>query len=178
VLDEAGQDMRALHWVSGEQTARAGIRLYHYSLLLPKQVLEKCNYYANAPWARRGGALEWANNAWLSLHRPFRVHNVYDHPSWLERYRGTHPPEVVRMVDELRARGGPGALRRTDDIERLLDSPWYRLGRAWLKARLAVDLPVTALEQASKQTLDLGRRAVRGVRRRVRRLLRRLRPAR
>ena len=43
----------------------------------PKQVIEKCDYYAHADWARRAGALDWANEAYLTLGRPFRVHNVH-----------------------------------------------------------------------------------------------------
>jgi hypothetical protein len=132
VLDRAGRSLRDLHWVRGPQLARRGIRLYHYSLLLPKQVVEKCAYYAAAPWARRGGANAWAEEAFLQLRRPFRVHNVYDHPSWLERYAGSHPEEIVRMVADLRA-AGPAGLRPRDDIERLLASPAYRAGRALLK---------------------------------------------
>lgn len=160
VLDESGRDLRARHWLSGPATERLGIRLYHYSLLLPKQVIEKCDYYANAEWARRSGALEWANEAWFELRRPFRVHNVYDHPSWLERYRGPHPVEIERMVADLRASGSE-SLRRTDDIERLLGSPAYRIGRAWLKVR----------ERAGRAVSGFAR----GARRRARRGLRRLR---
>jgi hypothetical protein len=139
VLDEAGRDVRTLRWLSGEETARLGIRLYHYSLLLPKQVIEKCDYYSQAAWAKRAGALEWAQEAWMQLNRPYRVHNLYDHPSWLERFSGEHPSEVVRMVEDLQSDGGHDALRRTDDVERLLASPRYRLGRAYLKARFAWD---------------------------------------
>ncbi len=139
VLDEAGRDLRDGHWLDGETLAGMGIRLYHYSLLLPKQVIEKCDYYGSAAWAQRGGAVEWAKEAFLALHRPFRVHNVYEHPSWLERYSGPHPDEIVWMVADLRAGGGPIALRDTTDIERLLAAPWYRAGRAALRALDPVD---------------------------------------
>lgn len=170
VLDPSGRDLRSIRWLSGEDTAQRGIRLFHYSLLLPKEVIEKCDYYANAEWAKRAGALEWAREAWMELRRPFRVHNVYDHPSWLERYVGDHPAEVVRMVEDLRASGEAGALRRTDDIERLLASPRYRLGRAYLKARLAADGPVSAVQAALKRASQ----AARPIRRPIRRVLRRL----
>lgn len=134
VLDDHGRDVRAGHWLDAATTAERGIALYHYSLLLPKQVLEKCDYYATADWAHRTGAIEWANEAFLSLHRPFRVHNVFAYPSWLERYRGRHPEQVTRMVDDLRAGGGPDALRQTADIERLLDSRWYALRRSLVRS--------------------------------------------
>lgn len=158
VLDETGRDLRTGRWLSADETAAAGIRLYHYSLLLPKQVIEKCDYYAHADWAKRSGAIEWAQEAWLSLHRPFRVHNVYRHPSWLERYAGPHPTEVVRMVDGLRTAGGPIELRPTADIERLLDSPWYRVRRA----------VVIRLDPWDLRTRRLGRRVRRLTRRPIR----------
>jgi hypothetical protein len=170
VLDAEGRDVRTLHWLSGEATAALGIRLFHYSLLLPKQVIEKCDYYSHAQWAKRAGALAWANDAWLALHRPYRVHNVYDHPSWLERYRGPHPAEVVRMVEDLRRSGDPAALRATDDIERLLASPRYRAGRAWLKLRLRLDLLATPLLRVAAAASRLPTRVRRPVGRALRRL--------
>ncbi len=88
VVDATGRDLRTGHWIDATATVALGLRLYHYSLLLPKQVIEKCDYYATADWARRTGAIEWANDAYLSLNRPYRVHNVFAYPSWLERHHG------------------------------------------------------------------------------------------
>ena len=181
VVDEAGRDLRSGRWLDGATTARLGIRLYHYSLLLPKQVLEKCDYYATADWARRTGAVTWANEAWLALRRPFRVHNVYAHPSWLERYRGRHPEHVVRMMDELRATD-PTALRPTADVERLVDAPWYRVGRAVVRGLDPWDLRVRRLvrrmgkpgrraRRLVRRMARLGRRGVRWIRRTARRLV-------
>ncbi|WP_162913308.1 glycosyltransferase family A protein [Rhodospirillaceae bacterium SYSU D60014] len=141
VLDDQGRNLRDLHWIKGETLAARGIHLYHYSLLLPKQVIEKCDYYANAEWAMRAGAVQWAQDAFLSLRRPFRVHNVYNFLSWLERYSGPHPDQVQAMIHDVRTGGVSGvSLRETADIERLLASPWYALGR-WIVQRLdPVDL--------------------------------------
>ena len=136
VLDDQGRNLRGLHWIDGETLAARDIHLYHYSLLLPKQVMEKCDYYANAEWARRAGAVQWAQDAFLSLRRPFRVHNVYNFLSWLERYSGPHPDQIQTMVHDMRTGGVSGvSLRETADIERLLASPWYNLGR-WIVQRL------------------------------------------
>lgn len=121
-----GQTMRDLQWVM------ADVPMYHYSLLLPKQVLEKCDYYSHADWAKRQGALDWANNAYLSLNRPFHVHNIEDYPSWLMRYNGTHPPQLIAMWQAIA--DSDYDIRRTDDIEQLLNSVRYRVGR-WLVSR-------------------------------------------
>jgi hypothetical protein len=177
VLDPEGRDLRAGNWLRGEEMARQGIHLYHYSLLLPKQVIEKCDYYGNVTWAKRPGAIAWAQDAFLRLGRPYRVHNVYDHPSWLERYAGPHPAEIERMVDDL-ARERPRELRATDDIERLLSTWWYPLGRQLLIGLDPIDrrlrLPPRAIVHALRR---IARRAVRVARRTVRRAVRVLRRA-
>jgi hypothetical protein len=145
VLDTAGRDQRKVQWIDGETMAKQGVRLYHYSLLLPKQVIEKCDYYSNAAWAARSGAVRWAQDVYLSLKRPYRVHNVYAYPSWLERYDGPHPEQVERMMSDLSAGIGSAQVRRTDDIERLLASPYYRAGRHALKVLDPVDRRLRAL---------------------------------
>jgi hypothetical protein len=45
VVDEQGRDLRIKGWLSGEDMAWRGIFMYHYSLLFPRQVLEKNIYY-------------------------------------------------------------------------------------------------------------------------------------
>ncbi len=133
VTDECGRDLYSMKRIDSNILASRGIYLYHYSLLFPKQVIEKCEYYGTAEWAKRSGAQHWAQEAFLELRKPFRVHNVYAHPSWLERFRGTHPPEIERM----RADIASGALRidtrPTADIEALLTSPSYAAKRRALK---------------------------------------------
>jgi hypothetical protein len=165
VRDPGGRDLRELHWIRPEPLAEQGIHLYHYSLLLPKQVVEKCDYYGNVTWARRPGAVAWAEDVFMRLRRPYRVHNVYDYPSWLERYGGPHPDEIRHMVADL-ARDQPDALRATDDIERLLSTWWYPVGR---QALIWLD----PLEQGVRSAADGFRRRGRRLMRRVRRLARR-----
>jgi hypothetical protein len=168
VLDSNGRDLRDGHWLRGEALARNGIHLYHYSLLLPKQVIEKSDYYSNVTFTRRHATVAWAEDAFLRLGRPYRVHNVYDQPSWLERYAGSHPAEIERMLAEL-ASSSPGDLRATDDIERLLSTWWYPLGRAALRRLEPVDRglrlvlsPIAAVVgPARRMTRRLTRRALR-----------------
>jgi len=168
VLDAQGRDLRKGVWLDAATTEAMGVHLYHYSLLFPKQVIEKCDYYATADWARRAGAVEWANEAYLELHRPYRVHNVFAHPSWLERYRGPQPAEGTRMMADLRV-SDPDSLRRTDDIERLLGSPAYRIGRAAVRSWDPWDL---RLRSAGRRGRGLGMRSVKLARRAARRLRR------
>jgi len=106
----------------------------------PKQVREKERYYQAAGW--RGKADEWCEQVYFELRRPFRVHNVYQYPSWLERYAGEHPPEVRRMWQHVVEGRLEIETRDSDDVRRLLSSPAYRIARAALKALEPVDRSV------------------------------------
>lgn len=131
VLDPRGVDLRRVGWVRAHELARRSIRLYHYSLLFPRQVSQKTHYYASL----FGRNPAWAQRSYTTLQNPYRVHTVDRYPSWLERYRGQHPPQAQAMWDDIRsgAYGATFPLRPTDDIERLHASPSYRLGRALLR---------------------------------------------
>ena len=158
VVDDAGRDLRDLRWLRAKDMEECGINLYHYSLLLPKQVREKCEYYSRAEWAKREGAALWAQEAYFGLRRPYHTHNVDEYPGCLYRYSGEHPPQVERMWRDISATGSPYEIRPSADIEALLRSPRYKIGRAlvmaaerpalwlrtsriWLGARLARCLP-------------------------------------
>ena len=129
VLDEQGRDLRELRWIRGEDLAEQGIKLYHYSLLLPKQVREKCEYYSRAEWAKRQHIKEWADEAYFALHRPYHAHNVYEYPGCLYRFTGAHPPQVVQMWRDVNAPQSAYDVRPSGDIEALLNSRRYRIGR-------------------------------------------------
>jgi hypothetical protein len=133
VCDPAGHDLRSLRWLKAADTARLGIRLYHYSLVFPRQVAEKADYYEQRGRTGDTDAKGWMEDAYLHLRRPYRVHNVYQYPSWLERFHGSHPLEIQRLRADLESGRLLVEQRPAADIERLLRSPAYRLGRAWLK---------------------------------------------
>lgn len=137
VLDPAGRDLRCLHWLDGRVMARRGITMRHYSLLFPKQVREKVDYYAN--WGLYRNTVEpervrrWMEESYRTLRKPYRVHNVYRLPSWLQRYPGEHPPEVRRMMEDVASGRIDVETRPMDDAERLLRSPLYAAGRGVLR---------------------------------------------
>jgi hypothetical protein len=133
VLDPQGRDVRQIKWVNGHGLARLNVYLYHYALLFPRQVIEKCEYYGSATWLRREKAQRWARKVFIELKSPYRVHNVYRYPSWLERFDGDHPPQVMALRDDIEAGRISVQTRSTDDIERLLDSFSYQLGRALIR---------------------------------------------
>jgi hypothetical protein len=145
VNDPLGQDLRGLNWITGKHLARRGLFLYHYSLAFPKQVVEKCMYYDRAVWVANAGYRQWAECNFLRVGDPFRVHNVYELPSWLRRFRGSHPPQVEAMRRDIEKGLIQIEVRTTNDIDQLLRSPRYRLACAALalldycdRGRLAV----------------------------------------
>ena len=148
VVDKEGCDLRDGHWIRGAELRKRGIRMYHYSLLLPKQVLEKCEYYSRAEWAGRQGALDWAHKAYLGLRRPYHLHNVDDYPGCLYRYQGEHPPRALQMWRDISASDSAYEIRPRDDIEALLNSWTYRGGR-WLVMR--ADQPARILQMLRRR---------------------------
>jgi glycosyltransferase involved in cell wall biosynthesis len=134
VHDNAGRDLRSLGWVRPETTARLGIVMRHYSHLLPSQMEQKAHVYAKQDPEGLGQSLDWYEESYVTLRRPYRVERHYYWPSWLERYEGPHPPQILTMMDDIAAGRLDVQLRRTDDAERLLASRWYPLGARCLRA--------------------------------------------
>ena len=139
VLDPSDRDTRRMKWVTANKMAKSGVFMYHYAFVFPKQVLEKSEYYRKAQWAARSKSLEWAEESYLNLRRPYRVHNVYNHISWLDRYGGTHPPQIEAMRSDIDAGRINVACRQTDDIDRLLGKTSYICCRGLLKAVSILD---------------------------------------
>ena len=129
VVDAQGQDLRRQRWVRAKDLLARGIYLYHYSLLLPKQVREKCEYYSRAEWAQRQHIKAWADEAYFALRRHYHAHNVYEYPGCLYRFGGAHPPQVAQMWRDLNDPQSAFELRPSADIEALLNSPRYLIGR-------------------------------------------------
>lgn len=137
VVDENGSDTREINWLTARDTERMGIRLYHYSLLLPKQIRDKCAYY-NDPGddpslAHAPEIVHWANECYFKLGHPFRVHNVYSTISWLSRFGGDHPDQIKAMWKDIADDRCPVEVRQNEDIEELLNRFSYRLAGFLLK---------------------------------------------
>lgn len=146
VLDPQGRDTRTVRWLDTAATARLGLALYHYSLLLPVQVAEKVEYYSKWGLYRdsrdsfeEAAGRRWLADSYVTLRRPYRVHNVYRHPSWLRRFRGPWPPQIACLWADISAGGVDVVPRPMEDAERLLGSPWYAAGRSALELWEPVD---------------------------------------
>jgi hypothetical protein len=143
VVDLQGRDLRRGVWVRAAHLEKIGIHLYHYSMLLPKQVREKCSYYSKVDWASFQEMERWMEEVFCDLKHPFAVCNSLHTPmSWLEEYAGPHPEQVLLMMEAIRYGRHPGIeIRRTDDIAQVLRSPVYRIGRLCRKVLVHI-IPV------------------------------------
>jgi len=139
VYDRAGHDLRELHWIKGEELARRNIYLYHYPQIFPWQVRQKALVYRDEKPDLCSEIVEWSEKSYFRLDRPYRVERHYWYPSWLQRFSGEYPPEVARMMDDIAEGRTVAELRPTSDVEVLLKSWWYPLGRLGLKVLDPID---------------------------------------
>ena len=119
VADEVDVDLRERRWICGEEMARRGVRLYHYDHVFPHQVRNKAQFYRHQAPKVCAEILEWADAGFFTLRRPYHVERHYWLPAWIQRYGGPHPPEALRMLDDIRPAKLNVELRRIDDVERL-----------------------------------------------------------
>lgn len=139
VYDPHRRDLRTLRWISGDTLARRGIYLYHYAFLFPRQVLQKAQIYRDEKPESQGEVVCWAENNYLQLRNPYRIERLYGYPSWLKRFNGAHPPEVLHMMDDIRSGQIAEQLRPMEDVEELMRSMSFRLGRLGLQVMEPLD---------------------------------------
>lgn len=123
------------NWLSASELAKAGIYQYHFSLVFPNQVLKKAKGYVAgvSPGTDNSQMYDWAQRNWLSLENPFRVHNRYQHISWLERYQGPLPKASMEMFNDIRSGKVDCEMRDMEDAIQIERSRYYRLKRAFLR---------------------------------------------
>jgi hypothetical protein len=157
VVDASGSDLTVQNPISAREMEAEGVFLYHYSLVFPQQVTQKTGYYRSLAEGRateshvdRGApskmksASEWAERCYFDLQRPFQIHLVHWHPSWLQHFVGSHPPEAVAMMDDLRSGEVSIEGRDNADVDALLAEGSFRLKRElW---RLSIGLYPRLLE--------------------------------
>ena len=124
---------------------KRNIYMYHYSLLFPWQVQQKVKVYKDEKPEDCAGILQWAENNYFKLDNPYGVHNIYQSPSWLERFKGTHPEQIICMMKDIKEGKTMAELRRTDDIELLLKSKKYKLDTILLQIGNPVEQILTQL---------------------------------
>lgn len=131
VLDQDNVDTRNKKWIRASQLRKSNIYMYHYSMLLPKQVMEKCSYYSKVNWASFQELEQYAEEVFFALKKPFAVCNSLHCPlSWIESFHGSHPNQIMNMINNVQLGMHAGIeLRNTEDISLLLKSPSYIIGK-------------------------------------------------
>jgi hypothetical protein len=126
VIDAGGDDLKEEMLPAGE-LEKLGICIYHYSTIFPGLVQAKTHYHERKRWTD-AKEKDWYASNFLRIRRPFRVHHLMRDISWLERFEGEHPPEILRMISDLKAQNRTEGVERRDDVEALLDSKRYQAG--------------------------------------------------
>lgn len=130
VVNAEGRDLRTQTALTGADMARLGIFMYHYSFVFPFQVEFKLAYYGNMDKNQniplQSQRQAWHDNFWTLKH-PFYIDDtsILGEPSWLARFREPHPDAIDRLWSDIDSGRVSVERRRTDDIDRLLNSPWY-----------------------------------------------------
>ena len=131
VLDCQGVDLRKKCWFRASQLRRMKIYMYHYSLIFPHQIFSKVRYYKQA---LNPHIDIWEEAVYLNLKKPFRAHNVQQHLSWIERFKGATPAAIDTMMHDIKHQNTDIEQRDCGDVEKLLSNPYYRIATMCLKA--------------------------------------------
>ncbi|MDO9256855.1 MAG: hypothetical protein Q7U54_15150 [Bacteroidales bacterium] len=135
INNEKGIDLRSIHWITGNQMKRRGIYMYHYPFLFPWQVKQKTLIYKDEKPELCADILEWANNNYYKITNPFNIERHYWYPSWLEYYRGSHPKEVLNMMNDVRSGKITIDLRENSDVEKILGERFYTVKTTFMKVK-------------------------------------------
>ena len=140
VRDARGLDLFAVNPLPVESLERLDVRLFHYSLLFPKQVREKTAYYATWDAPHCKGLPRWVEEHYLGRRDPFNLFTVRDQPGWIEPYHGDHPAQAQALWDDVlagRLDVAPYPADGRAELARLAADPVYRRRIRVLTAELA-----------------------------------------
>jgi hypothetical protein len=141
VVDEHGVNLRTQPgWVDYREIKHMGIAMRHYTYILPKQAHQKVGYYATASWTDDfRNENQWLQDGFLKIKDPYHIGEYGSRKyEWLERYDGPHPRAIQDLLDDIQSGKVDTPLRPTQDIDDLLASPSYRLGKMWRRFELFV----------------------------------------
>ena len=133
VRDPDDRDVETIHCLDKNATARRGLVMHHYWALFESKVRMKADAYAQRQWEGVSEAMpSWQAN-WRTLSNPFRLQSDHRYAAWLERFTGLHPPEILRLRNDLASGRINTALRNNAAVERLLALRSYRFKRLFVR---------------------------------------------
>ena len=125
VIDNEGRDLCAMTWIGPEVTAMMGIFCYHYGMVFPKQARQKTLYYSNLFPDHKDMPL-WFQESYLKVNRPFQILHGTRPPSWLARFKGSHPPEICQLIQDCKQDRYGLERYNTKSLDKLSGSYVYR----------------------------------------------------
>jgi hypothetical protein len=150
VVDADSLNLRSKHWISNPMNGANSIYLYHYSYVLPKQAQQKVGYYSNVEWTESfRDNLRWFEESYQQLKQPlFLGEKGWPNLQWLERFAGQHPQAIVALKADLVSGKIKEPQRAADDINALLNSPWYSIQRFLARGVLTFYWPLRSAWKA------------------------------
>lgn len=123
VIDTNNNNLRNINWLSGTTMFRRyKIRMYHYYLVFPLQAKAKATYYSktfNKDYSK------WLNNNYINFKDPYHVNDNFWKISWLRKYKGHHPQQIIKMMEDIRTKKINIDERNDEDIKKLLETKTY-----------------------------------------------------
>lgn len=104
------------------------VRMYHYFMVFPKQVLNKGRYYQNMGWGHEKDVDKRYQRlfAGIGLTDRFRIFTHRGTHNWLERFAGKHPPQMLELRQAMLENQNNIEARDTQDIDQMLSERRYR----------------------------------------------------
>jgi len=171
IVDAQGRDLCTLNWIGPNETAKMGVFCYHYGMVFPKQARQKTIYYQGM-WENHKDMPYWYHESYVKLRRPLRILHGTKPPSWLYRFKGTHPPAIRKLIEDCKKKDVTTVEERwTEDIEQLLDSRSYQILTSFLSLSYYIVAPLrdmfyrikTSMRRLFKKCTKTGRAILRRV---------------
>lgn len=170
IIDAQGRDLCTLNWIGPDETAKMGVFCYHYGMVFPKQAKQKTTYYQKM-WQSHKDMPHWYHESYLKLRRPLRILHGTKPPSWLRRFKGTHPPVIRKLIEDCKKGMTTVEERWTEDIEQLLNSRNYQILTSFLSLSYYMIVPFRDLFYRIKTSMRRLKKNVTKTGRAIRRVL-------
>jgi len=125
--------------ITSDDLAARGIYMYHYFAIFRNQIVDKLTYYHNAAWKKSKvpSATEYMDHVYTHLRQnPFKVHFIQEYPSWLTRFRESHPEQIQALERDIESGKTVVEMLRPDDIEAVFMSTAYSIKRRFYTLKI------------------------------------------
>lgn len=156
VLDGDGKDLKQGRWISDPKNGNDRIFVYHYSYVFPKQAQQKVGYYSHAEWTDVFRENQrWLQQNYFGLKKPmFLGEKGWPNLQWLERFSGDHPATIGALRRDISGGKIKEPMRPVQDMERLLNSPYYSLQKYLARIFLSIYWPIRSVWKRTRNAIN------------------------